>query len=130
MHVLSLTAGALAAAGALCATLPAAEAQPAHGAQSGGCFHLSQVANTRMVGFRTLYIRTGDNSYYRMDFGADCNNLGTEPLILHPFANNDLICKAIELNVSVRSTHQICNATTLEKMTPEETAAIPKRDLP
>ena len=123
-----IAAGALAAAGALCATLPAAEASPA--ASHNACFRLSQIVNTHMVGFRTLYLRGGPGAYYRMDFAADCNNLGSEPLVLHPFANNDEICHAIELNVSVRGTGERCMPTSLSRLTPDEVAAIPPKDRP
>jgi hypothetical protein len=122
-------AGALAAAGALCATLPAAEAAPAD-SRGDTCFHMSQIVSTRMAGFRTLYMRGGPGEYYRMDFAADCNNLGSEPLVMHPFANNDEICHAIDLNVSVRGTGERCLPTNLTRLTPDEVAAIPPKDRP
>jgi hypothetical protein len=124
---LTLLAGAAAAAGALCATLPTAEASPA---AHDACFHLSQVTNTRLVGMRTLYFRTSATTVYRMDFAADCNNVGTEPLILHPFDNSGTICHAIDLDVRVRGTGQMCNPTGLTRLTPDEIAAIPPADRP
>ena len=125
---LRLAAGLAAAAGALAVTLPAAVvAQPA---THDSCFRLSAINNTRMAGYRTVYFRVYGNQYFRMDFSADCNNVGTEPLILHPFNNNDMICHAIDLNVSVRDTRQACNPTSLRRLTPDEVSQIPARDRP
>ena len=124
-----IAAGALAAAGALCATLPAAEAGPAD-SHPGACFQISQIVSTRMAGYRTLYLRRGPGEYWRMDFGADCNNVGSEPLILHPFDNSGEICHAIDLNVSVRGTGERCLPTSLRRLTPDEVAAIPAKDRP
>jgi hypothetical protein len=125
---LSLTVGALAAAGALAATLPAAEAQPP--GKPAQCFFLNQVANSRLIGLRTLYLRLYNKNYYRMDFAGDCNDMGTEPLILHPFDNNGQVCSALELDVRVRATGQVCNPASLKLLTPDEVSAIPAKDRP
>jgi hypothetical protein len=117
--------GALAALGAIAVTLPAAEAEPPHH-HTDSCFFLSSVRNTRMDGQRTLYLRGGGNAIYRLDFGADCNNSGNEPLVFHPVANTGQICHAIDLDVSVRGTGERCMATDLRRLTPEEAAALPK----
>ena len=126
--VFRLAAGALAAIGAVCATLPSAEAQPA--AHAGACFRLSQVQNSKMSGLRTLYLRTGPGAVFRMDFGADCNNLGSEPLVMHAFDNGDEICHPIVLDVSVRGVGERCLPTSLIRLSPDEVAAIPARDRP
>lgn len=124
-----IAAGALAGAGALVATLPAAEAQPAprHG---DSCFYVSNIQNTKMQGLRTLYIRTSQKRVYRMEFGADCNTVGYEPLILHPVDNSNQVCSPIGLNVSVRGTGEMCVPTSLTRLTPAEVAAIPPKFRP
>jgi hypothetical protein len=126
---LRILAGVAAAAGALAVTLPAAGvAQPSSGES---CFRLSHLNNSRLVdGNHVLLMRVYGNQYYRMDFNGSCNSSGNEPLILHPFDNNDLICHAIDLNVSVRETHEGCYPLSLHRMTPDEVAAIPPRDRP
>jgi hypothetical protein len=121
-------AGALAAAAALAVTFPVAEAQPASHGES--CFRLDDIMNTRMQGYRTLYLRSSTGAYYRMDFGADCNNLGTEPLVLHPFDNGNEICRAVDLDVRVRGTGEGCIPTNLTRLSPAEVDAIPKKDKP
>jgi len=124
-----IAAAGLTAAGALGATLPVAEAQPAP-AQTGTCFQTSQIENTRMVGARTLYIRTSARTVYRMDFANDCDSDSNGPLIVHPVDNSGQICSAIGVDISVRETGQRCIPTDLARLSPDEVAAIPKRDLP
>lgn len=118
-----------AVAAALGATLPAAEAQPAASAPAS-CIRLSQIQNTRMSGERVLYIRTSARTFYRMDFSSDCDASGNGPLIIHPVSNSGEICSAISIDISVRETGQRCMPSALTKLTPDEVAAIPKKDLP
>jgi hypothetical protein len=113
---ISLAALALAASGALAA---------AHAAPTQACFRLSDIQNTRMQGDRTLFMRSSTGAYYRMDFAADCNNAGSETLVLHPASNSDEVCGAIGLDVHVRATGQGCIPTNLTRLTPDEVAAIP-----
>jgi hypothetical protein len=128
--ILQLSAAALTAAGALCATLSAATiaiAQPAHAPSA--CFYLNQISNSRLIDSKTLLIRAG-NRYFRMHFAGECNDMGTEPLILHPFDNGSQVCHAIDLDVRVRGTGQICNPTSLSQLSPGELAAIPPNERP
>ncbi len=127
---LRLAAGVAVAAGALAVTLPAAVvAQPSQG---DNCFRLGMLNNSRMADDnRVLYLRVYGNQYYRMEFGgASCNHSGNEPIVLHPFDNNDLICHPIDVNVTVRGTHEGCIPTSLTKLTPDEVNAIPPKDRP
>jgi hypothetical protein len=126
---LRILAGAAAAAGALAVTLPVASvAQPSSGES---CFRLSHLNNSRMADDNhVMYMRVYGNQYYRMDFPNSCNHSGNEPLILRPVDNNDLICHAIDVNVSVRATHEGCIPTGLHRLTPDEVAAIPPVDRP
>jgi hypothetical protein len=129
-QVLRAVMGLGAAAVALAATLPIAEAQPA-ASHATPCFYTTQIMSTRLSGdTRALYIRTSGRGYYRLDFASDCNHSGNEPLVIHPFTNSGQICSAISVDVSVRDTHERCLATQLTLLTPDEVAQIPKKDLP
>ena len=123
----ALALGAIGAS--LGATLPAAEAQPATSAPPA-CIRLGQIQNSRMAGVRTLYIRTSARAFYRMDFANDCDAQGNGPLIIHPVNNSGEICSAISVDISVRETGQRCMPSALTRLTPDEVAAIPKKDLP
>jgi hypothetical protein len=132
LQSLRLAAGLAAAAGALAVTLPVAvAAQPSpQDAARQSCFRLSQMNNSRMAdNNRVMYVRVYGNQFYRMDFTGSCNRSGNEPLVLRP-VNDDLICHAIDVNVSVRGTHEGCIPTTLTRLTPAEVAAIPPQDRP
>jgi hypothetical protein len=118
-----------AAVAALGATLPTAEAQPAS-SHAPSCFYTTQIENTRMANDRTLYIRTSARGFYRMDFANDCDAEANGPLIIHPVSNSGQICSAIGVNVSVRETGQQCLPTQLTRLSPDEVASIPKKDLP
>jgi hypothetical protein len=129
LQSLRTLAGLAAAAGALAVTAPVASiAQPSAG---DACFRLSHLDNSRLADdHRALYLRVNGNRYFRMDFSGSCNSSGNEPLVLHPFDNSDLICHAIDVNVSVRSTHEGCIPTGLRRLTPDEVAQIPPKDRP
>ena len=126
-RLLSLSVGLVGAAGLLAATLTSSEADPA--ASSRDCFRLSNIQSTKMQGERTLFLRSSTGAYYRMDFGADCDNISSEPLILHPVDNSDEVCSAIGLDVRVRGAGA-CIPTSLTRLTPDEVAAIPPQDKP
>jgi hypothetical protein len=123
---LRLAAGALAAVGAICATLPAAEASPSDAA----CFHLENIQSSKLDGPRTLYVRADGGRTFRIDFAADCNSAAAYSLVLHPVSNNDQICQSIELNVRVRDTGEACEPQTISRLTPDEAAALPAQVRP
>ena len=125
---LSFTAGLVAAAAVLTAAPPAAMAAPA--ASHTVCFRLNDIENSKMQGGRTLFMRSSTGAYYRMDFAADCNHSGNEPLILHPVDNSGEVCGAISLDVRVRGTGEACLPTEITRLTPDEVAAIPPADKP
>ena len=120
-------AGAIAAAGVLCATLPAAQASPAGGA----CFRVNDIQNSKMAGPRTLYVRADGGRTYRIGFAADCNTAAAYSLILHQVNNDtDPICSPVELNVRVRHTGEFCEPSSISRLTPEEAAALPPQVRP
>ncbi|HUO12951.1 MAG TPA: hypothetical protein VMU37_09370 [Caulobacteraceae bacterium] len=123
---LRFAAGALAAAGAICAVLPAAEASPAGGA----CFRVDNIQNSKLDGPRTLYVRADGGRTFRIEFANDCDTAAAYSLILHPVSNTDQICNAIELNVRVRRTGEFCEPKSMTRLTPEEAAALPAKVRP
>ena len=123
---LRLAAGALAAAGAVCAALPTAEASPSEAA----CFHLENIQGTKLDGPRTLYVRADGGRTFRVEFAADCNTAAAYSLVLHPVSNNDQICQPIELNVRVRDTGEFCEPRAITRLTPDEAAALPAKVRP
>ena len=128
LQSLRIAAGVAVAAGALAVTLPAAVVAQPNTAQP--CFRLSHLDNSRMAdNNRVMFLRVSGNQFFRMDFTTSCNRSGNEPLVVRP-VNDDLICHAIDLNVSVRNTREGCIPTSLTRLTPEEVAQIPPQDRP
>ena len=123
---LRFAVGALAAVGAICAALPAAEASPA----AGACLRINNIQNSKMDGPRTLYVRADGGRTYQIEFAADCNTAAAYSLVLHPVNNDNQICSPIELNVRVRDTGEFCEPRTLSRLTPEEAAALPAKVRP
>ncbi len=126
-RTLSLAAGAAAAVTVLTVTFQPVQA-PA--SQPAECFYLNQVLNRTMPDYRTMYLRLGPHRFYRIDFGADCNNVGTEPLIIPPIANNGEICGPNSVQISVARTHLGCIPTDVVRLSDDEVAAIPAKDRP
>ncbi|HVN00699.1 MAG TPA: hypothetical protein VMT68_10850 [Caulobacteraceae bacterium] len=127
-RLIPLALGGLAAAGALAATLPTAEAQPSH--VSNVCFHFGHVENSKLADPRTLYLRADGGRIFRIGFSNDCSTGDTYGLILHPVNNGGEICSAIELDIAVRTTGERCVPTSFARLTPEEAAAIPAKYRP
>ncbi|HUZ11984.1 MAG TPA: hypothetical protein VMU93_03920 [Caulobacteraceae bacterium] len=123
-HIAAATAAALAS---LAAAFPIAEAQPPH--RGGACLNLGDIQGQRVANDHTVYLREGGR-IWRLGFANACADARNETLIMHPVANNGVICSAIELNVRVRRTGQACVADSLTRLTPEAAAALPRRDRP
>jgi hypothetical protein len=127
-RLLSLVLAAAAGAAALAVTtMPAAVAQPSHG---NVCFRLGNVQGSKLADPRTLYLRADGGRTFRIGFSADCNTGGSYSLILHPVDNSGEVCQAIGLYIAVRDTGERCVPTSLQRLSPEEAAAIPPRDRP
>ncbi len=123
-----LAIGAAAGFGALALAGSLAVAQPSAGGQA--CLRISHIQSTHFADPHTLFIRADGNQFYRLEFGPPCYDAANETLIVHPFANNDMVCSAIGLNISVRATGERCIPTRLTRLSPDEAAAIPPRDRP
>jgi hypothetical protein len=127
LRLVTLGAGAAAAALCLAATFPTAEAQPAH--KSGRCLYLNNILGQRTVDDHTVYLREG-GGVWRLDFSNNCSNAENETLVFFPLTNNGVICSAIELNVRIRATGQSCVPSNLRLLSSDEAAALPLRDRP
>jgi len=127
----TLRLAALAAA-ALGALALAHGAHPARAAEPAGqaCLRVSHIQSTKFADPHTLYLRTDDERYYRLDFSASCWDAANETLIIHPVANDDEVCGAVGLDIAVRATGERCIAAKLTRLTPAEAAAIPPHDRP
>lgn len=120
------------AAGVVQAQTPQMAAKKPPGARVD-CFFNRQVRNyTTANDDKTVYIRAGSNSYRLETFGRclDLSNALQIGFDSHPSSS---ICSAQDVTLIVQSNGmgpQRCAVRTLEKLTPEQVAALPKGDRP
>ena len=125
----------------LAASVPAAARAADSAAAKAGtrdsCVYITQLGPRLPQGDRSVLFRANVSDYYRLEFAQRCEML-TFPqpkVILRPFAGLGLICRALDVDVSVGdqgpgSIPEPCIPSASHKRTPAEGAAIPKKDLP
>jgi hypothetical protein len=114
------------AAGLLSLTATAAHADR-------NCFFVNQWYGTRAADDNTIYLRVNISDIYKVQVsgGASQLNIPTYHLVSIVRGGN-VICTALDLDLKVSdgSIRTGLIATSLTKLTPEEVAAIPKKDRP
>lgn len=111
------------------------QAQPAKKALSArtDCFFNRQVRNyTTANDDKTVYVRAGKDTYRLETFGR-CLDLSNTLQIGFDSYPTSSICNAQDVTLLVHSSSmgpQRCAVRTLEKLTPEQVAALPKGDRP
>ena len=96
------------------------------------CFFNRQVRNyTTANDDKTVYVRAGKDSYRLETFGR-CTDLSNALEIGFDSYPTSSICSAQDVTLLVQSSMgpQRCAVRTLEKLTPEQVAALPKGDRP
>lgn len=119
------------AAGPVLADSPAAK--PADG--RAPCFFINQWEGWRAPNANTIYLRVNMNQIYRADLSAGSDQL-TWPGVYHLVSRvtgSSSICGPLDLQLAVSDGHgfrQPLIVKSLTLLTPEQVAAIPKKDLP
>jgi hypothetical protein len=120
--LLALAVGAAIAAGAV-------QAKPA----ASQCFLVRNISNFHATDNRTVYLRVGVNSLYRLDLMNDCIGITFgNSLALQSSPGRSWICSPLEATVINRQggMNQRCPVSAIHKLTADEAAALPKRDRP
>jgi hypothetical protein len=119
---------ALALAGALTIVLPAAS-QPLPG-DVPACFLTRDIRNHTVADDHTMYIDVGGRAVYRVAMSTNClaGSTSSDAYVLTDRAGTGRICHKIDFDVAVRGNRCIVQSVT--KLTPAETAALPKHDRP
>jgi hypothetical protein len=95
------------------------------------CFSVSEMNGWRSPDGKTIYIRTGANSYYRLDLARECSTLKSinPHLVLRSRASN-LVCTALDLDVKASASPagivEPCFPKTLTELSAVEVAALPR----
>jgi len=129
--VVPLASLAIAAALALAASAqppPVASAPPK---PKPSCFWASRIENFAAVDQQNLYLRVGVKDVYRATLFADCLDLEWVHHLAMVTPGSSVICEGANQNatVIVRATgigRQHCPVTSIQKLTPDEVAALPK----
>ncbi|MGI8840815.1 MAG: DUF6491 family protein [Caulobacteraceae bacterium] len=124
-----ISRAALAAAGALALTAPAAVAS-----SPGACFLSSQWQGWRSPSPDVIYLRVNINDIYKVTLSAGSSQLQSPDVHLVSIVRgSSRICSAIDLDLRLSDSNGFRTALiakTLTKLTPEEIAAIPKKYRP
>ena len=131
--------GAAAAAASFAAYAAQSAGQPepagAYGspasATAPACFRVRQLHNHTVGDPHTLYLNYDNRAVYRVTMASACLAAATssDPIIIKNRTGSDEICKPIDLDISVAAgglpTH--CIVASIDRLSPEEAAALPRR---
>jgi hypothetical protein len=123
----ALSAALLAASAANAA--PAAKAEPSRPA-GPPCFRLNELGGHKIAGPDTLYYSVRRKEVYKFTFSGSClaGVTSSDPLVLEPLGASSQICKPMDLNLGVGGPmSRRCIIKSIERLTPEQAAALPKK---
>lgn len=126
---------ALAMAAGVLAAPTLAPAAPAKGSgDSGPCFFVSQWTGTHALDDNTILLRVNHRDIYKVTVTGGAKELNMPGTYLVSENHGNTICSHMDLQLSTNdgSAHfkMPMIAQSLVKLTPEEIAAIPKKELP
>ncbi len=128
-----LTAGALAVAAAACLALPAA-ADPAAPAKHGSCFFINEWQGWHAPDDHTLYLKVNIHDYYKVELNGSSTMLTwPDAHLINKVEGDNVVCDPIDLQLSIsegRGTAEPLFVKSITKLTPEQIAAVPAKDLP
>jgi hypothetical protein len=97
------------------------------------CFRLSELGGHRIGGPDTLYYSVRRKEVYKFTFSGSClaGVTHSDPLVLEPLGASNQICKPLDLNLGVAGPiTRRCIIKSIERLTPEQAAALPKKMKP
>lgn len=125
--LLMAAAVGLALAGAARADAPAAKPR-------SPCFFSRDWSNWRAPDKDTIYLRVNVRDIYKIDLSAGGSQLLTWPdsHLINEMRGTDSVCSPIDLDLKVASDGIVIPlfVKAITRLTPEQVAAIPKKDLP
>ena len=112
--------------------LAAVAAGPSLAADSSDCFRLSQMQGHTVADAHTLYVGvSGRPDVYRISMSGGCLAAKTDsdPLITRDFGGSDMVCKPIDLDLAIGGMGGVshCIVSGIQKLTPAQLAALPKK---
>jgi hypothetical protein len=118
----------------LSATASLADPTPGTGKSRAPCFFTSQWQGWKAPNDRTLYLGVNNRDIYRVELSGSSPELqGPGVHLVFKARGSSSICSPLDLDLSVSDGHGFHSpliARSLTKLTPEEVAAIPRKDRP
>ena len=100
---------------------------------SAECFRMSDVSAHSIADSKTMYLSVGRHDVYKVSMVGAClgGAMSSDPIITESFGGGP-ICRPIDLNLKIATGvgASACFVDKFEKLTPEQIAAIPKRQRP
>jgi hypothetical protein len=132
-----IAAGAAAASFTAYAARSAGQPEPAGAygspasASAPACFRVRQLHNHTVADPHTMYLNYDNRAVYRVTMSDNCLAAATssDPIIIKERTGSDQICKPIDLDVSVAvgGIPNRCIVSSIDRLSPEEAAALPRR---
>jgi hypothetical protein len=120
---------------AVALVLVAQFAAPSAQAASSGCFWSSEYWRWKAPDAKTIFIRVGNNRYFRLDLAAACQTLSLPNAhLITTIRGSNLICTGLDWDLKASQggggSTEGCIVKTMTTMTPTEVAAIPPKFKP
>ena len=113
---------------------PAAPKTTARNSDSGPCFFVSQWTSSSALDDNTILLRVNYRDVYKVVVTGGANELKYPGTFLVSQNHGNTVCSHLDLQLSTADNSSHIKtpliAKALIKLTPEEIAAIPKKDLP
>jgi len=112
---------------------PVALAKPKASYQKDQCFYTNNVTSFAAPNDQTLYVRVGNRDVYRFDMFGHCPDIDWNQRLALVSRGSSWICNGMDAEVITHSAgigRQRCPVEHMQKLTPEEVAALPKRAKP
>ena len=124
----------LAAAGLLAFTASGALAAEAAPHQTQSCFFITQWQGWKSPSPKVLYLGVNMHDIYRVDLAAESPELQwPDAHLVSVSRGSNSVCNVLDLDLAVSDGHGMRShifPASITKLTPEEVAAIPKKDRP
>jgi hypothetical protein len=130
--ILALALAALLAAGAAAAPLPAASKAPAKPGGRQQCFYSRSINGFSASDDSHVYMRVGVSDIYVFTLLGPCPDIHWTDQLALKSTGSDFICSGLDADLIVPSGlgPQRCAVRDIRKLTPQEAAALPKKDRP
>jgi hypothetical protein len=132
LKTLSALCASFALAGSLGLASQAVSATPA---KTDSCFLATQWEGWKSPNPNVIYVRVGVGRIYQLDLSAGSNQLQEPDMhLVSKIRGSDWICDPLDLQLQLSDNHGAFEeplfVKAITKLTPDQIAAIPKKDLP